>query len=162
MMEATQLLRKQHAEVKTLFGSFKAADGDAQRLEIFEQIADALAAHCVVEEKLFYPSVYVGRLKEQLQEAVEEHLAAKRLIADLLDLEPEDAQFDAKMTVLEAEIAHHVEEEEGQLFPQVKRTFALEDLNALGEEMEDLFDALQDEEPRLQVPAETGAAAPLD
>jgi hemerythrin superfamily protein len=161
-MEATQLLRKQHAEVKTLFGNFKSADGDEQRLELFEQIADALAAHCVIEEKLFYPSVYVGPLKELLQEAVEEHLAAKRLIADLLDLEPEDEQFDAKMTLLEEEIEHHVRQEEDQLFPKVKKTFALEDLSALGEQMEDLFDELQDTEPRLLVSAETGAAAPLD
>jgi hemerythrin superfamily protein len=161
-MEATQLLRKQHAEVKTLFGKFKSAEGDEQRQELFEQIADAFAAHCVIEEKLFYPSVYVGPLKEQLQEAVEEHLAAKRVIADLLDLDPQDAQFDAKMTLLQEEIEHYVKEEEGELFPKVKETFAAEDLKALGEQMEDLFDELQGDEPRLKVPAETGAAAPLD
>ena len=161
-MEATQLLRKQHAEVKSLFGMFKASDDDEQRLALFEQIADAFAAHCVIEEKLFYPSVYVGPLQEELQEAAEEHLAAKRVIADLLDLEPTDEQFDAKMRLLEEEIEHHVTEEEGSLFPKVKKAFAVEGLNALGERMEDLFDELQGEDPRYEVPAETGAAARLE
>jgi hemerythrin-like domain-containing protein len=161
-MEATQLLRKQHAEVKDLFGKFKSANGDERRRALFEEIADALAAHCVIEEKLFYPSVYVGPLKEQLQEAVEEHLAAKRVIADLLELESSDPQFAAKMTVLEEEIEHHVKEEEGELFPKVKKTFAKPELDALGEQMEALFDELQDENPREQVPAETGAAARLE
>lgn len=161
-MEATQLLRKQHAEVKALFGKFKSAKADDQRRELFEQIADALAAHCVIEEKLFYPSVYVGPLQDQLHEAVEEHLAAKRVIADLLDLEPEDEQFDAKMTVLQEEIEHHVKEEEGELFPQVKKSFAAAELDALGEQMEALFGEIKDTEPRNNVPAETGSAAPLE
>src|SRR5262249_50520252 len=160
-MEATQLLRKQHAEVKSLSAKFKAPD-DEQRLALFEEIADAFAAHCVIEERLFYPSVYVGPLKERLQEAVEQHLASKRVIADLLDLEPLDEQFDAKMALLAEEIEEHVTEEEEQLFPKVKKTFALEGLNALGEMMEDLFDELQDEEPRYEVPAETGFAARLE
>jgi hypothetical protein len=76
-----------------------------------------------MEEKIFYPSVYVGPLKDALKEAVEEHLGAKRVIADLLAMKPSDEQFDAKMTVLKEEIEHHVKEEEGSLFPKVEKNF---------------------------------------
>jgi hemerythrin superfamily protein len=160
-MDATKLLKSQHAEVKTLFGKFESAKGTSQKQAIFEQIADALAGHCTIEERIFYPSVYVGPLKDALKEAVEEHLAAKRVIADLLKMKPGDEQFDAKMTVLKEEIEHHVEEEEGSLFPKVDKSFAKEELEAMGEQMKALFDEIEKGEPRKNVPAETEAAAHL-
>jgi iron-sulfur cluster repair protein YtfE (RIC family) len=161
-MDATQLLKKQHAEVKGLFGEFESATDIAEKQQLFDEIADDLAAHCTIEEKVFYPAVYVGPLKEKLREAVEEHLGAKRLIADLLDLEPEDEQFDAKMKALQEQVEHHVEEEEGTIFPEVKRNFSVDELSAMGEQMAQMFDELQDSEPRKSVPEETEAPPSLD
>jgi hemerythrin-like domain-containing protein len=130
--------------------------------ELFDRIADDFAAHGEIEEKIFYPAVYVGELKDQLREAVEEHLAAKRVVADLLVMDPLDEQFDAKMKVLKELIEHHVEEEEGELFPLVRQNFAREELHALGEQMEKLFAQLREDEPREQIPSETDHAPPLD
>jgi hemerythrin superfamily protein len=161
-MDATQLLKKQHAEVKGLFSEFESATDIAEKQQLFDEIADDLAAHCTIEEKVFYPAVYVGPLKEKLREAVEEHLGAKRLIADLLDLEPEDEQFDAKMKALQEQVEHHVEEEEGTIFPEVKRNFSVDELSAMGEQMAQMFDELQDSEPRKSVPEETEAPPSLD
>ena len=160
-MEATKLLKQQHDEVKELFKKYEAAEEDSQKQELFDQIADDFAAHGEIEEKIFYPAVYVGKLKEMLQEAVEEHLAAKRIAADLLDLDPSDEQFDAKMKVLKELIEHHVEEEEGELFPLVRQNFAREELDALGEQMEQMFQQLKQDEPREQLPSETDHAPPL-
>ena len=118
-MDAITLLKQQHREVEELFEQFeKACESDQDedvRMELFTRIADNLAAHCAIEEKIFYPSVYVDDTQDKLREAVEEHLSAKRVIADLLDMSPMDAQFKAKMSVLKEEILHHVEEEEGCL-----------------------------------------------
>ncbi len=161
-MEATKLLKKQHDEVKDLFKQFEAAEEDTEKQELFDRIADDFAAHGEIEEKIFYPAVYVGSLKDKLQEAVEEHLAAKRVVADLLEMEPSDEQFEAKMTVLKELIEHHVEEEEGELFPLVRKGFAREELDALGEQMEQMFAKLQEDEPRQQIPSEIDHAPPLD
>jgi hemerythrin-like domain-containing protein len=160
-VEATKLLEKQHAEVKDLFEQFEEAEDPAEKQELFEQIADDFAAHGEIEERIFYPAVYVGPLKEKLREAVEEHLAAKRIVADLLELEPADEQFDAKMKVLQELIEHHVEEEEGELFPLVRQNFAREELEAVGEQMEQMFEQLQQGEPRDAIPSETDEAPPL-
>jgi len=160
-VEATKLLEKQHAEVKDLFKQYESAEEDSEKQEIFEQIADDFAAHGAIEEKIFYPAVYVGELKEKLQEAVEEHLAAKRVAADLLDMVPSDRQFAAKMKVLKELIEHHVEEEEGDLFPLVRQNFAREELEALGDQMEQMFEQLQQAEPREAIPSETDHAPPL-
>ena len=160
-MEATKLLKQQHDEVKELFKQYEAAEEHSEKQELFDQIADDFAAHGAIEEKIFYPAVYVGKLKEKLQEAVEEHLAAKRIAADLLDMEPSDEQFDAKMKVLHELIEHHVEEEEGELFPLVRQSFAREELEAMGEQMERMFEQLMQDEPREQLPSETDQAPPL-
>ena len=162
-MDAIELLKQQHREVEELFEKFeKAADGKGEVLmDLFARIADNLAAHATIEEKLFYPSVYVGPTADKLQEAVEEHLAARRVIADLLDMEPSDAQFKAKMNVLKELVEHHVEEEEKDLFKKVKKLITKEELAVIGEQMEVMFSELIQSQPRMQVPAETDEAAPL-
>lgn len=162
-MDAIELLKQQHREVDELFEKFeKLGEGSgAKRMDLFARIADNLAAHATIEEKIFYPNVYVGPTADKLHEAVEEHLAVKRVIADLLDLEPADARFKAKMKVLKELVQHHVEEEEKDLFKSVKKLMTKEELTVLGEQMETMFSELIQTEPRMQVPRETGEAATL-
>ncbi|MFY0571631.1 hemerythrin domain-containing protein [Archangium lansingense] len=163
-MDAIELLKQQHREVEELFEKFeKASEGKGEQvlMDLFARIADNLAAHATIEEKLFYPSVYVGPTADKLQEAVEEHLAAKRVSADLLDMDPADAQFKAKMKVLKELVEHHVEEEEKQLFKDVKKLLSKDELASIGEQLEVMFNELIQTEPRMQVPRETGEAAPL-
>ncbi len=161
-MNALDLLKQQHDEAKALFGKIEKAEGE-EKERLFDELADALAVHAAIEEKEFYPATKSARTEELLQEAVEEHLSVKRIIADLLEMEPTDAQFDAKISVLKEQVLHHVEEEEGDLFPKVKRMLKADELEDLGIAMEVLAEDLKEEgAPREQVPAETGEAAPLE
>jgi hemerythrin superfamily protein len=160
-MDAITLLEQQHREVEKFFEQFEKAENPGRKSAAFVMIADTLAAHSTIEEKIFYPAVYVGELKDLLKEAVEEHLSAKRVIADLLDMKPSDPNFDAKVKVLKEQIEHHVEEEEGELFPKVKKDFSKEELSSLGAEMERMFKELKEGEPREDVSSQTDEAAPL-
>jgi len=161
-VDAIELLKGQHEEVKAMFKKIEKA-GEEAKEELFEQIADALAVHATIEEKHFYPATKNARTEELLQEAVEEHLAVKRIIADLLEMSPDDPQFDAKITVLKENVEHHVEEEEGELFPKVRKLLNKNELEDLGVVMEDMAEELKASgAPRQSVPAETGEAAPLE
>ncbi|MFN7134599.1 MAG: hemerythrin domain-containing protein [Myxococcales bacterium] len=160
-MNAIKLLEEQHREVEKLFEQFEKARTADTRLKLFETIADKLAAHAKLEELYFYPETKKVRTEDMLREAVEEHLAAKRIIADLLKMRPEDEQFEAKMMVLKEQVQHHVEEEEKQLFPEARKTFGERRLEELGAIMEQEALELEKTEPRLQVPNEIGAAAPI-
>jgi len=161
-VDAIELLKTQHQEVKGLFKRIEKAEED-EKQDLFEQLADALAVHAAIEEKHSYPATKNARTEELLQEAVEEHLSAKRLIADLMEMSPEDPQFDAKVAVLEEQIEHHVEEEEKELFPKVRKMIGKEELEDLGMVMEDMAEELKASgAPRGSVPAETGSAAPLE
>ena len=68
-----------------------------------------------------------------MDEADIEHAGAKDLIEQLDAMRPTDDHYDAKVTVLGEQIDHHVKEEEGKMFPKVKK--AKLDTVSLGAEM---------------------------
>lgn len=161
-MDALSLLKEQHDEVDALFQQLEKADDADRKQALVDELADKLAAHATIEETMFYPAVMARQTKDMLLESVEEHLAIKRVLADLLELDPEDEQFDAKCKVMKEEVEHHArEEEEGELFPKVKKLMSADELAALGSEMARRFEELLATEPRREVPGETAAAAPL-
>ena len=161
-MNAIDLLKQQHREVEKLFKRIEKA-GPEEKEKLFDELADSLAVHAAIEEQHFYPATKDARTEELLEQAVEEHLSVKRIIADLLEMEPDDAQFDAKIKVLQEQVEHHVEEEEKQLFPEVQKLHSKDELEDLGMLMEQTAEELKEQgAPRMEVPKETGAAAPID
>ena len=157
-IDAIELLTHQHREVEELFDKLENAKGASQKGRLFTKLADSLAAHSKIEETIFYPAAFSEATEMQLREAVEEHLVAKRLIADLLKMDPSDAQFMSKVTVLRESIKHHIEEEEQELFEQV-RSAEHDDLNVLGQHMQEQYKELMRSAPSKQVPKETRSAA---
>lgn len=163
-MNAIDLLIEQHDEVDELFEMIEKTDDADKKTGLFVELADKLAAHATIEEKIFYPAVMAAQssTEEILLESVEEHLAIKRVLSDLLELEASDPQFDAKISVMKEQVEHHArEEEEGELFPKVKKVFGSDELEAMGQQMEAMFAELLQSNPRLDVPGETAEAAPL-
>lgn len=164
MMNVLDLLTEQHAEVDELFEKLEGDRGD--KAALFVELADKLAAHATIEEKIFYPGVMSDEHEDVLREAVEEHLAMKRVLADMLDLDldiQEDEKiFDAKLSVLKEQVSHHAhEEEEDELFPKLRRELDADVLAALGNECMAMFEQLIEREPRRALPSETIEAAPL-
>jgi len=101
----------------------------------FQEVADHLGAHVASEEQVFYPAVKARRTEDVLLESLEEHLSLKRLLADLMQMSPGDAAFEAKFKVLKEQTEHHHEEEEEHLFPQVRKLLDEDQRAALGREM---------------------------
>ena len=139
--DAISLLAADHAEVKELFAQYNelvAADGDdsEQRAELVEIICQSLTAHAQIEEEIFYPAArQVVTDEGLLDEAAQEHAEAKELIQELQSMSPNDAEYDSTVLRLQHAVEHHVQEEESELFPQVKRSGL--DLMDLGEQMEE-------------------------
>lgn len=160
---ALELLMSQHEQVESLIEDIESTDDLAEKATLFEALADQLAAHATIEEKLFYPAVMDESTRELLVESTEEHLSVKRLLADMMELDPGDERFDAKLMVLRDQVVHHAhEEEEEQLFPLVRQLFDEDDLAALGNELLAMFEGLLEKgAPRQSVPAETQEAAQL-
>ena len=114
-----------HRKVKALFKKFdglKEQGSSKDKQKVVEKICMELTIHAAVEEELFYPAVREEIEEDDLMdEALVEHAGAKELIAQLESMKPDDELYDAKVTVLGEQIDHHVEEEEGEMFPKAKK-----------------------------------------
>jgi hemerythrin superfamily protein len=134
--DAVALLKADHRTVEDLFENYEKASGDGRKQKIAEQICMELTVHAKIEEEIFYPACE-GKVEEDLlKEAYVEHDAAKLLIAQIEAGGPSDEFYDAKVTVLQEEIEHHVEEEEKRvegIFAQARKAGL--DMDALGEQL---------------------------
>ena len=133
---AVELLRNDHYALKALFREFDAAEEPEEKARIVRQSLDELDVHASVEEKVFYPAVRQDSpdAADKLDEALEEHHAARLLMHELRGMSPGDERFDAKFRVLTEMVKHHVKEEEAEMFARA-RTGKL-DLNALGKRLQ--------------------------
>ena len=149
--DAIQLLSADHKEIDQLFKEYEklcedAAD-DGEKALLAGQICALLTVHATVEEEIFYPAARAA-IDDQglLDEAEVEHDTAKELIAQIEASDPSQALYDAKVQVLGEYIRHHVKEEEGELFPKVKK--AKIDLKVIGESLDARkHDLMSTEEP---------------
>jgi hemerythrin superfamily protein len=161
-MDAIELLVRQHREMEAAMKEVLDAKDDSTTRSLFEKVGDQLTTHLTSEEEVFYPAVKAKRTEDILLESLEEHLSLKRLLADLLLLEPSEKTFEPKFKVLKEQAEHHHKEEEEHLFPKVKKILDDAQRDALGSEMMALQKKLDREgEPREAVLDQTEAAAPL-
>lgn len=163
-IDVLELLESQHDEVDELIEQIERGAGD--RVALFAELADKLAAHAAVEERIFYPAAMEASTSELLHESVEEHLSVKRLLADMLELDPDDQddcdRFEAALSLLKEQVTHHARrEEEAKLFPMLRRLMTEDERAAVGNEVLAMFEELIEHQPRRQVPSETAEPAPL-
>lgn len=121
--DAIALLKADHKEVDAMFKAFEKTDDDGEKQELATNICRALTVHAQIEEEIFYPAAYDALDADGddlLDEAQVEHASAKALIAEIEAMTVGEPLFDAKVKVLGEYIAHHVQEEETELFPECK------------------------------------------
>jgi len=140
-MDAIELLKADHDEVRALFEQFRQAHEaeDTDRMkELQQQIFTELETHTRIEEEIFYPAVREAdeeELAETVDEGVQEHHVVKVLMREIESVSGEDT-FVAKMKVLMENVEHHADEEEEDMFPDVRQRFDQARLDELGAEME--------------------------
>ena len=135
-MNAIELLKEDHDRVDALFQKVKATpDGD--HTAIFEKIREELEVHTHIEETIFYPKMKAEKeLEDLVLEGIEEHHQVKMFLREIAALSKESEKFEPKLKVLIEDVEHHVQEEEGEMFPMIKEHFDEAVLAELGAEME--------------------------
>ena len=161
-VEATQYLTRQHLALEADLQAALALEDAGAKRSRFLDIADALAVHLASEEQVLYPAVNAGQTEALLLESLEEHLAMKRLVADLLALDGAADTFQPKLHVLLEQAEHHHRDEEDKLFPKARRELSIERREELGRQMQALQVKLQQEgRPRQAVAGQVDEAQPL-
>jgi hemerythrin superfamily protein len=136
-MNALEVLEQDHQKVKGLFQEVRKASDQNKRKELFDKIDTELEIHTHIEETVFYPAIEKREeLSEMVAEALEEHQEAKAMLEELEELGSESHDFGSKLQELMESVEHHVEEEEGEMFPKIRELFDEGQLEQLGKELE--------------------------
>jgi iron-sulfur cluster repair protein YtfE (RIC family) len=138
-MNAFTLLKADHKKVAGIFEKLEPTTerGVKTREELFAQLKNELDIHARIEEEIFYPALKeADETHDVVLEGYEEHAVVKRLLSELDELSKDDETWGAKLKVLQENVEHHVEEEEGEMFPSARKVLSAEEVEALGERLE--------------------------
>ncbi len=135
--DPVKLIKQDHRTVKGLFRKFEQAQSTQDKQRLAQQIIEELSAHATVEEQLVYPVLREAqsRMEQPVLNALEEHHAAKLVLAELDDMKASDERFDAKMHFVREAIEMHIEEEEETLLPRLQKALNAEQSAQLCEAM---------------------------
>jgi iron-sulfur cluster repair protein YtfE (RIC family) len=119
-MDVTKILEHDHRSVEKLFAEIEHADG-AERQPMIDELATSLRSHMELEEGTVYPAMQPVTGAEAVKEGNKEHGLARKILGDLVDLSPDKPGFGAALDSLKAGISHHVDEEEHEVFPKLRK-----------------------------------------
>jgi hemerythrin superfamily protein len=120
-----------------LFQEVKQATDQAKRKELFNEIDTELEIHAHIEETVFYPAIEEHEeFKDMVAEALDEYQEAKTLLDELEEPGADSHDFGSKIQLLIEAVEHHVQEEEGEMFPKIREVFDEDELEQLGQELE--------------------------
>jgi hemerythrin-like domain-containing protein len=140
-VDALTLLKKDHDVVKKMLKDLEATTERAvkTRQDLFERLKFSLTVHEQMEETVLYPALEEhAKAKEIVLEAYEEHEVVDTIMGELEQTPVDDETWHAKLTVMQENLLHHIEEEEKEMFGQARRVFDEETLGSLGKQMQEI------------------------
>jgi len=138
-MDVLKLLEGQHDEVKQLFKKLEQAEGSQGR-QLFETLRAKLTLHEELEETYFYPALKGDEAARDLVlEGYQEHHVMDVLLGEIERLAPDSEAWQPKVKVLQENTEHHIEEEEGELFPAVRKIWKTDKREQVGRQMQQLI-----------------------
>lgn len=144
-MNIFTLIKRDHDEARDLMDQIIKTEAAASRLELYEKLKTSILAHAKSEEKTFYNALKNAddELAEETPHMKKEHKEAEDLFKEIDALEPDYYLWWEKFGELRKALTHHMEEEEKEIFPEAKKEIPTGEAKELGEEMEELEDAMK-------------------
>jgi hemerythrin superfamily protein len=119
-VDVTRMLEADHRQVEALFAKIEKTQGQA-RQPLIDELTTALRGHMELEESVVYPRMQSATGQEAVVEANTEHELARKSLAEVLRLAPDEPGFGAALDATKAGIVHHVQEEEKSTFPALRK-----------------------------------------
>ena len=136
--DMVDLLMVDHREVDALFRDLESGRGTPEhRRQVADVVIAELVRHSVAEEQYLYPAARkaLSDGDEEADHEIAEHAEAEEVMKRLESLPATDPEFDRLFTELIQDIRHHIEDEEGQLFPKLREACTHDELVELGRKL---------------------------
>jgi hemerythrin superfamily protein len=114
------LVLDHHQQIEAAFSAVKSATDAPSRLKAQKRLALLLTGHSIAEEAVIYPALVKANEQAHSTKAYTEQSAAKVQMGLLEDLEPMSQEYLDKLEHIRGAVAHHVYEEEGNWFVELK------------------------------------------
>ena len=141
-MDVLDHLIGEHRKAEQLVARLETTKTRAERQPVVAELGHALATHMEVEERRVYPMIEEHLGEDKATGAEAEHDKARDGLAKLTEVIDQPA-FGAALGEFKGNLAHHVTEEETNLFPAL-RTRASSEIAALGD-AEEVEEEVQEE-----------------
>ena len=122
-MEILDHLTEEHRKVEQMMKRLGETDPGQERDRLVDELVESLTVHMKVEERFLYPIVSEVEGDETEKEAEVEHALAREGLQKLRKLAYEPG-FGAAVDMLRAGVGHHVEDEEKEIFPALRKQAA--------------------------------------
>jgi iron-sulfur cluster repair protein YtfE (RIC family) len=147
-MNIVEHLKEDHREAEELIERLEGMDADLDDEEagidqmppaLFTQLKNALMLHTQVEEQILYPAMQkFDETADRIPEAIEEHQQVDQILEEMAMLSATDDEFQEKLEELKENLAHHIEEEENELFPKAEELCGQKRLEEMGRLMQQM------------------------
>jgi hemerythrin-like domain-containing protein len=140
-MDIFDVLTSDHEKVKKILEQMEQTTPRAakRRETLLEHLDENLLPHMYAEEEFFYQILFdESSDKEVAYQALEEHRAAKAVLADLKTAPADDLRWSARLKVLKELVEHHIEEEETTVFDLARSLMDEERATEVGRRFKEL------------------------
>jgi hemerythrin superfamily protein len=134
------LVLDHHERIEAAFAAVKAARDRSTRLAALKELGVILTGHSNAEEASLYPALARVDEKAHATMAYSEQAAAKLQMGLLENIAPMTQEFLDKLEHIRGAVAHHVYEEEGTWFLELKEKLAAPDQEKLTQRYQEEFD----------------------
>jgi iron-sulfur cluster repair protein YtfE (RIC family) len=146
-VNALTLLKEDHDRVKKMLaeGDETTERAEKTRTELFRKLKHELEIHERMEEEVLYPALKKkSETRELAFEGFEEHHVVDEILSELEQTPVTDETWTAKFKVAKENLEHHIEEEEGEMFPATREAFSTAELEDMGARMMEIKRATQE------------------
>jgi len=134
------MVLEHHQQIEAAFAMVEAATTASERTAAQKKLALVLTGHSIAEEAVIYPALALVNEKGHATKAYTEQSAAKMQMAALENLPPMGQDYMDKLGHIKGAVLHHVYEEEGNWFLDLKEKASAADQIKITERYQEEFE----------------------
>ena len=135
----TELI-KDHNEVRELFAKLSNGAVGDEREQLVREMTEELVKHSVAEEVYLYPLIreVLPGGDSTADHEIEEHSEVEKALKQLEKLDPDETAYQSTIDKVIKDVSHHAQEEEDDVFPQLRQRCTSDQLYELGDKVRSL------------------------